>query len=226
MSEAARRSKDLLRPTWIMAHHQLAGRGRRGRAWLDQSGNLAATLFYRPAASPWDAAKRSFCMANALFEALSYYVPAEKLALKWPNDVLYSGGKIAGILLESAGAGPQVDWLAIGVGVNLATAPEPDSEAKFAPVSLSRDVPPPDPVEFLRQLAIAFDAQEQRMVTYGFDPIRNFWLSRAARLGDVIVARTAKEEITGTFDTIDADGNLVLITAKGPQSIPAADVYF
>lgn len=227
MTEAARRAPDITRPTWIMAKHQTAARGRRGRAWIVPEGNLNATLIFRPEATPAEAAKRSFLAANALYQALSIYVSADKLALKWPNDVLLSGGKVAGILLESSGSGPFVNWLSIGIGVNLKYKPEGVEGAAFAPTSLAAaggDVV--SPKDFLATLADAYATQEAKLMRLGFDRIRDEWLSKAARLGEVITARTGREDVTGIFDSIDRDGNLVLITGTGPRAIPAADIFF
>ena len=227
MAEAARLAPTLEQPTWIMAHTQTAARGRRGRPWVVPAGNLNATLVFKPACSPAEAARRSFLAANALLAALAIYVQPEKLAHKWPNDVLLSGGKVAGILLESSGQGPYVDWLSIGIGVNLAHVPEAVANAAFAPTSLRAaggwDV---TPEEFLATLADAYATQEDKLRTFGFARIRDDWLGSAARLGEVITARTGREEFTGRFDTVDLDGNLVLTTAQGVKTIPAADVYF
>ena len=88
MAEAARHAGGIDRPTWIIAQTQTAARGRRGRVWQAPAGNLNATLIFKPDATPAEAARRSFLAANALFAALSIYVPADKLSLKWPNDVL------------------------------------------------------------------------------------------------------------------------------------------
>lgn len=227
MAEAARRAPDLDRPTWIMAKTQTAARGRRGRKWVVPKGNLSATLIFRPEATAAEAAKRSFLAANALFQALSIYVPADKLSLKWPNDVLLSGGKVAGILLESSGQGPFVNWLSIGIGVNLKHVPEGVTDAAFAPNSIvaagGEEVAPRD---FLSTLADAYATQEAKLLRFGFDRIRDDWLANAARLGEVITAHTGREDVTGIFDSIDRDGNLVLITGTGPRAIPAADVFF
>lgn len=227
MAEAARRASTLDQPTWIMAKKQTAARGRRGRPWVVPPGNLNATLIFRPEATPMEAAKRSFLAANALFQALAIYVPAEKLALKWPNDVLLSGGKVAGILLESNGQGRFVDWLSIGIGVNLRHVPEGVTGASFAPTSLMAaggwEVAPAD---FLNTLADAYATQEAKLQRFGFGRIRDDWMAKAARLGDLITARTGREEATGIFDSIDTDGNLVLITGTGPRAIAAADVFF
>ena len=173
---------------------------------------------------------RSFVAALALFDAcVELTGRAEVFALKWPNDVLLNGGKLAGILLESAGQAGQVSHLAIGIGVNLAEAPgaglvEPGA---MRPVSLlSETGTAVDPETFLTHLAGAYAVHEERFVTYGFDPIRSLWLARAAKLGERIIARTRNSETTGTFRTVDETGNLVLETADGRVKIPAADIYF
>ncbi|WP_283094830.1 biotin--[acetyl-CoA-carboxylase] ligase [Loktanella sp. SALINAS62] len=227
MAEAARIAPTLEAPTWIIADAQTAARGRRGRAWQSPSGNFAATLVYKPNCTAQQAGLRSFMAAIALFEALAMSVDRTKLSLKWPNDVLLNDGKVAGILLESAGSGPYVDWLAIGFGVNLVEVPDGIKGAAFAPVSLlGEGGAPTEPMKFLARLAADFATQEAKLWEFDFGMIRDDWLRRAARLGEVITARTARDTITGRFETIDVDGNLVLMTADGLQAIPAADVYF
>lgn len=227
MAEARRRAPDIDRPTWIMARKQTNAKGRRGRTWLGGDGNLAATLIYRPWCSPAEAAARSFMAATALFESLALYIDREALALKWPNDVLLNGGKVAGILLESASSrGPLVDWLAVGVGVNLARAPH-DPRTEFPPVSLrgegGEEV---GPEAFLAVLAGHFATQEGKLASFGFPRIREDWLEKAARLGEIVTARTATKEITGVFETVDQAGNLILRVEGREVLIPAADVYF
>ena len=227
MNEAARIAADITKPTWVMATAQTGARGRRGRSWVQQKGNLAATLVYCPACTPAVAAQRSFVAANALFEALALSVDRTRLALKWPNDVLLDGGKVAGILLESSGRGPFVDWLSIGVGVNLASAPTALAGAAFPPVSLAAaGGEQVSPAAFLARLAGAFATQEGKLEKLGFARIRQDWLRQAARLGEEITAQVGEERITGIFDTIDEHGQLVLITGRGPRAIAAADVFF
>ncbi len=222
MAEAIRLAPELGRPTWIVAREQTGGHGRRGAAWATLPGNLAATLLMRPGGVAGWAALRSFLAANALFETLALSVDRTRLSTKWPNDVLLDGGKVAGILLESASTGDAVDWLAIGVGVNLAAAPDMPG-ASFPPVALQDG---PDPLTFLGHLAGHYATEEAILDRLGFAPIREKWLRSAARLGEVITARTGKEEITGRFETVDEAGRLVLETPDGRREIPAADVYF
>ena len=226
MIEAARQAPDIEKPTWILARAQTDARGRQGKVWEQPKGNLAATLVFKPDAAPAEAARRSFLAANALFEALALYVDRDQLSLKWPNDVLLDGGKVAGILLESAGAGQFVDWLSIGIGVNLANVPGGIS-GPFPPISvISAGGRAVRPTEFLTVLADAYATQEEKLATLGFQRIRRDWLARAARIGEVIEARTPRQTISGVFDTIDEDGNLVLITGTGPKSIAAAEIFF
>lgn len=230
LSEAARIAPGLTMPTWIVAERQTAARGRRGRSWANPRGNLAATLIMQPSGPLGQSALRSFVASLALFDALVAVTGrSDGLALKWPNDVLLNGGKLAGILLESAGQARQAAYLAIGIGVNLISAPDTDEVEADAlrPVSvLSETGVAVTADDFLVELAAAFASHENRFATYGFDPIRRAWMDRAARLGEVITARAGATETTGTFETVDVHGNLVLRTAKGQVSIPAAEVYF
>ncbi|TNJ42728.1 biotin--[acetyl-CoA-carboxylase] ligase [Phaeobacter sp. B1627] len=230
LDEAARIAPTLTGPEWILARRQTKGRGRRGRAWTDPSGNFAGTLVYRPEGRPDQIALRSFIAALALYDAVETVTGRSRgLALKWPNDVLLNGGKLAGILLESASSKDGVAYLSIGIGVNLCETPMKEwlEPGAVWPVSLLSEMGMKvEPETFLEALATAFATYEDQFTTYGFDPIRTAWLSRAAKLGEVITARTAREEISGTFETIDGSGNLVLTTAQGAVTIPAADIFF
>ena len=214
-------------PVWIMAEAQSQGRGRRGRGWTTLPGNFAATLLMTPPGGVRHAALRSFVAALSLQDALvALSGRPEVFALKWPNDVLLSGGKLAGILLETCGAGAA---LAVGIGVNLAAAPEvSDLEpGAMAPVSLAGALGlTVTPEELLDRLAPAFAHWEARLVAEGFAPVREAWLARAGGIGAEVVARLPHAEHRGRFETIDADGALVLATAAGRLVLPAADLHF
>lgn len=227
MAEAARIATSIDGPTWVLAERQTGARGRRGKAWETPRGNFAATLIYRPNCTPQQASLRSFMAAVALFEALAMYIDRTRLSLKWPNDVLLNGGKVAGILLETSGQGKYVDWLSVGIGVNLATVPAGIRDASFPPVSLAGEGGrAATPTDFLVRLASDFATQEAKLWEFGFEIIRRDWLRRAARLGEVITARTSQGDVTGRFETIDHDGNLVLATPDGERLIAAADILF
>ncbi|MCC5993662.1 MAG: biotin--[acetyl-CoA-carboxylase] ligase [Rhodobacteraceae bacterium] len=222
-----RRAPLLDAPAWILALHQTKGRGRRGRAWADPEGNFAASYLTRPIVPAGQVALYSFVAALALMDALAAVTGrATPFTLKWPNDVLLNGGKLAGILLESAGHGAQLSHLVIGIGVNLRSAPAPESGA-LRPVSLLSETGitlPPE--EFLDALGPAFARWEGRFLSDGFAPIRKAWLERAARLGERIVARTMRQELEGVFEGIDMTGALILRSARTRHAIPAADVFF
>ncbi len=193
-------------------------------------GNFAATLMLEAREPPHVAALRSFVMALALHRAL-IAVTGRTLdfALKWPNDVLLRGGKVAGILLESIGQAGRTGPLAIGVGVNLVSAPDPASVEAGAlrPVSLRGETSVVVTAEdFLDALATAYAPLEQQFTQQGFAPIRSAWLAQAARLGEPIVARTGREELSGIFEDVQADGSLLLRTQAGARAIAAADVFF
>ena len=230
LDEARRIAPELNGPEWILALDQTAARGRRGRAWSMPKGNFAATLVMRPSEPPGVAALRSFVAALAVYDAIAAVTGRPQgLSLKWPNDVLLNGGKLVGILLESIGQGGQMSHLAIGIGVNLAAAPDPSEVEATAlrPVSLSAETGLiVTPEEFLSHLATAYATYETQFQTLGFDPIRTAWLSRAARLGETIRARTGNTDAVGVFKDVDKDGQLVLETANGRVALPAADVYF
>lgn len=229
MAEAARAAGGVAGPTWILALTQTAARGRRGRPWRNPEGNFAATLLLRPEGDLAQAALRSFVAALALHDALAEVAgDAQGLSLKWPNDVLLNGGKVAGILLESLRVGGALH-LAIGIGVNLQGAPgaEELEAGAVRPVSLRGETGVSiGPEALLDALAPAFAAHEDRLATYGFAPIRQAWLARAARLGQQISARTSRETHTGIFADVDNQGQLVLDTGAGRVAIPAGDVYF
>lgn len=229
MAEARRRGAPA-RPTWIVARRQTAAVGRRGRMWAAPEGNLSATLVFDPDCTPATAALYSFVASYALYATcLAYLEDRAAIALKWPNDVLLNEGKLAGILLESEGAAERVARLAIGIGVNLNTAPaavvtEPGGPA---PVTLAGATGEPvDPLEFLAFLAEHMAHQDAFFRAHGFGPLRAAWLARAARRGETITARTGAEDLTGTFVTVDDAGQLVLETRSGRRTIAAADVFF
>jgi len=217
-------------PAWVLAQQQTAGRGRRGRPWVSPRGNFYASLVMQPPEPARAVALRSFAAALALREALVGLTGLpQAFALKWPNDVLLNGGKLAGILLESVGQGAGVAHLVIGFGVNLISAPEPGQVEPGAvlPVSLLAETGlrlPPATV--LAALAPAWARWEAVFLAHGFAPVRAEWLRYAAQLGQPIRARTGGNVQSGIFETVDAQGALVLATPAGRVAIPAAEVFF
>jgi len=217
-------------PAWFLGLEQTAGRGRRARAWSSPPGNFHGTLLLFPKETPDLVALRSFAASLALRDAFVALTGLpDAFSLKWPNDVLLNGAKVAGILLEATSAGAGVQALAIGIGVNLIAHPDQTAmEAGALPAVslLSETGLRVTPESFLAALAPAYARWEAVFTAQGFAPLRDAWLTHAAKLGETIRARTGKDTYTGVFDTIDSSGNLILITATGRLAIPAAEVFF
>lgn len=235
-NEAAKRSAvcqggdHMVGPTWFIARSQTAGRGRRGREWVSESGNLYASLLLRPGGSAGEAAVLSFATALAVAEAIELVTGVTgKLACKWPNDVLWNGGKISGILLESAsGKSGALDWLVIGVGINVAHFP---AGTDFAATSVAAEgFPQVSPTDLFAALAERMANWLETWRQAGFPPIKDAWLARAAGLGETITARTGTktggEDISGRFEGLGPDGALLIKLEDGSmREILAGDVF-
>ena len=225
--EAKRRAAaGVTSPLWIVAARQSEGRGRRGNAWQSLSGNLAATLLIRPERRAAECAQLSFAAALAVSDMLAGFAPHANFGLKWPNDVLADGRKIAGILLESESrADGTAAWLAVGIGVNLAAFPD---DVELPATSLAvQGILPPAPRDALLDLAAAFAKWYEVWRTQGFSPVREAWLARASGLGSRVRARLAREEVVGVFQGIDESGALLLGLAGGvTRAIAAGEVFF
>mgnify|MGYP006283765423 FL=1 len=228
-AEAARRALALSQPAWLLGLRQTKGRARRGRGWHDPDGNFAATLVLPAPGGPGTAALRSFVAAVALADTVAQIAPHVPIALKWPNDVLLGGRKVAGILLETTGMGQHTGPLLIGIGVNLRATPAPEALEPRAvqPTSILAETGAQmTPTAFLDRLAPAYAAREAAFRTEGFAPIREAFRARAARLGEAVTARTGAREVSGRFEDIAPDGAIVLATGQGRVAIAAAEIHF
>jgi BirA family biotin operon repressor/biotin-[acetyl-CoA-carboxylase] ligase len=223
-AEALRRARAGERgPLWIVAERQTAGRGRRGRSWVSPPGNLHATLLVSDPAPAALAPQLSFVAGLALHDAAAAAAPAlaPRLALKWPNDLLCGGRKIAGILLE--GEGDPVA-AAIGFGVNCREHP-PDAEYPATDFAAEGATIPP--VALFDLLA---DAMAKRLRQWNrgvrFAAIRLDWLERAAGRGNSVRAQLTERQIIGIFETIDESGRLVLRHSDNRlEAIDAGEVF-
>ena len=211
-------------PSWIAARRQTAGRGRRGRAWETGEGNLAATLLVALDKPPAEAAQMSFVAALAVGDLARRYASGG-VAYKWPNDVLLSGRKLAGVLIESGRRQDGLLWWAVGVGVNLRSAPE---GTEFPATSLAAaGGAVPTPAEALGVLADAMDVRMAAWTSEGFEAVRRDWLKDALGLGGPCAARLPRETVEGVAEGLDPDGALVLRLADGEvRRITAGDVFF
>lgn len=204
---------------WLVADRQSAGRGRQGRVWSDGLGNFTgSTVVHRLPGDP-PAPSLALLAGLALHQAASPLVPdAQHLRLKWPNDLLYGRAKLAGILLEGQG-----DRIVVGIGVNLAQAPE---IAGRETIAFSAFGSPPDRDTFAASLQALFDQELARWRTYGLEPLLRRWQTVSLPEGTPLsIHDGAAEPVSGTFAGLGADGSLLLLMADGAtRAIHAGDV--
>ena len=204
---------------WVIADRQTAGRGRRGREWRDGAGNLMASVLVKPQQGEGPVQQLSFVAALALHDALAECIAADRLTLKWPNDVLLDGAKLSGILLERAG-----DPLVIGFGVNIASCPGETGRPAIALADVM--ALPPAPADLLSALAASLAARRAEWRGQGFAATRDHWLARAVGTGKRIEARLGNETLTGVFEGIDPDGALSLRLDDGRlRAVHAGEVF-
>jgi BirA family biotin operon repressor/biotin-[acetyl-CoA-carboxylase] ligase len=220
-SEALRRAEaGAAEGTIVWALEQTAGRGRHGRAWHSLPGNLTMSLLLRPSVPPARLPELSLLAGVALADAIASLVPSTtRLALKWPNDVLLEGGKLAGILLEAAPSGGAV----IGIGVNVAACPPPGSTA-YPAARLADHAPGVTVASLLETLAWTLDAWLARWRAEGFAPVRDAWCAHGPGAGEGLRVQTGDETIAGSYRGLSAEGGLLLDTETGLRRIAAGDV--
>lgn len=217
---------DALHGTLVWALRQTAGRGRLGRTWISPPGNLYLSLILRPDADAARAAGLAFAAAVAVAEAVEDLLAnGAPVRCKWPNDVLVGGRKIAGILLESATtAGGLLEWVVIGIGLNVASHP-PDSETMYPATSLEAEGAVGVGVEqALSVLCRCLDRRLRCWADEGFAAIRAAWLDRAHALGERIAIRCGEEALSGIFRALDEDGALILDHGGTIRRVTAGDV--
>ena len=228
---------------WFAARQQTAGRGRRGRQWESPLGNLAATLLIVPDADPTLTATLGFVAGVSLNRALSSILPEgtvklgidgadglaggepARIALKWPNDVLADGAKLAGILLEAHKLTDGRHAIAIGFGVNAVAAPEglPYPATSLAALGVPRSA------------EAVFEALSDAWVESfgvwaegrGLADVLRLWRASAAGLGAPVAVNQNGSVLRGIFETIDDHGRLIL-RADGDRriAVTAGDVHF
>ncbi|HVT52810.1 MAG TPA: biotin--[acetyl-CoA-carboxylase] ligase [Dongiaceae bacterium] len=209
----------------LRADEQTAGRGRRGRGWSSPPGNLYVSLLLRPDCAPAMGATVGFVAAIALGAVLRTLTPVPVLH-KWPNDLLIGGAKMTGVLLE-AGTRPngRLDWLVLGIGVNIVSHPETGLYPTTDLVASGGEAVAPQ--DLLRRFLTGFGPAYDTWCRSGFGAVREAWLAHAAGIGETVVARLEREEISGRFADLDADGTLVMALDGGRQRrIAAGDIFF
>ncbi len=210
-------------PLWVTAVSQSAGRGRRSSTWVSPPGNLYATLLLTAPSAPQQAPQLSFVAALALHDAVAACAPqlGPSLRLKWPNDLLLGGAKIAGILIEGE-SGPEFS-VVVGIGVNCTSHP---ADTPFPATDFKASGALVTPAQAFTALSAAMLqrlAQWQR--GQEFAAIRADWLKRAAGLGGPIRVRLPERELSGRFEGLDEQGRLLLHTDSGVTTVTAGEVF-
>lgn len=210
-------------PLWIQADVQTAGRGRAGRSWISEPGNLHASLLVTLETPAPKAYQLSLVAGVAVFDAIVGVMnPApDGLHLKWPNDVLIAAEKVGGILIESTSSRAGLTAV-IGIGVDIASVPPGLGRPA---TSLAAHGAAPKPLALLEEIA---KAMGRGLSTWnggmGFPAIREAWLNRAHPIGEQMSIDTGAERIQGAFLGLDDDGALVIETGAGPRSFTFGDV--
>jgi len=210
---------------WLIGREQLQGRGRRGRTWSSPPGNLYASLLLIDAAGPERLPELGFVAGVALLTALREIIGDDpRLGLKWPNDILFDGAKLSGILLESSLLPSGAIACVAGFGVNCRSRPSNLPYAATDLATIGTLLEAPEDV-FLR-LSNAMAASLQVWAAgAGFADIRRTWLANALGLGEPIRVALGTTELSGVFETIDARGRLIFRQHGATRAIEAGDIF-
>ncbi len=207
--------RSALEGDWLVALHQTAGKGRQGREWLTRSGNFFASTLVELGSGDPPPQSLSLVAGLALIEAVTTAAPGLPLLLKWPNDLMLDGAKVAGILLERQG-----ERVVIGFGVNLAAAPEiADRRSAHLGGRIS-------PEAFAPLLAASTDRVLSLWRRTDPADFAKAWLTVAHRVGERLTVHSGDgETVVGTFDGIEPDGTLRLRSGDGSvELVRAGDV--
>lgn len=205
---------------WLVADRQTSGRGRQGRIWSDGQGNFMGSTIVQLAASDPEPSSLALLAGLALYETiLPLIAEPHALKLKWPNDLLLRDAKLAGILLERV-----KDSVIVGIGVNLAQAPEIPGRKTIA---LSDLAPAPSRDDFAGKLATQFSLELQRWRDFGLPPVLRRWQAAAHPIGTGLTVHESDGTIiSGTCDGLGETGFLRLRLADGTvRAIHAGDVF-
>ena len=200
----------------VAAKLQREGRGRHGRNWSSPAGNLYATVVLRPDIPADRAAELGFVASLAVAEAVDR-VAGPMTGLKWPNDVLRGGAKLAGLLLERLDCGAVL----VGIGVNIRHAPV---DAPYPVTSLAAEGRDPAPPTLLDEILTSLHAGYGAWQTSGLPGVLERWLRRGPAPQSLIRVRLPGGIVAGAFAGLAADGSLLVDTPGGRQRLIAGDV--
>lgn len=210
---------------WLVADRQTAGRGRQGREWFDGAGNFMGSALVHLRFGDPDPASLALVCGLAVHAAVAAHLPGAGAVLKWPNDIMVDGAKLAGILLEREG-----EAVVVGIGVNLSSAPQLADRPTIAIAALAPqpDQNGPDRDSFATELARQFDIEIERWRNFGIGPIIQRWLAAAHPVGTPLsVGEPGETPLDGAFAGLTETGALLLRLADGnTRTIHAGEVRF
>ena len=215
--------------TIAVAEAQTAGRGRKGRSWFSPPGaGIYLSLVLRPGFQPAEAPKTTLLAGVALAEALRAFVPVP-VTIKWPNDILAGGKKVAGILVEAAAEIDAIDYMIVGIGINVNTPPEVfPADLRERATSLAAGFGRPvSRVDVLGDLLERFEREYDRAGREGFGPVIRRWRELSDMAGRRVRVHSFGRPLEGVITGIGDDGMLLLKTADGDvERIIAGDVEY
>jgi len=213
-------------PCVIYADRQSAGVGRRGRAWESPLGNISCTVMQPLVGGLSTVGHHSFIYSTAIAHAANRFLPHKDARVKWPNDVMVGGKKLAGILLETATAPDNTTWLIAGFGVNVATVPVATTGALYLPTAMQVEGAMVDASALMAEVLTGVEKLQGTYARDGFGPIRTAWLALAMGLGEPITVNLPdSSQLQGIFDSLDDNGTLLLDIDGQKRHINAGDVF-
>jgi BirA family biotin operon repressor/biotin-[acetyl-CoA-carboxylase] ligase len=207
----------------VLARRQSHGRATRGRAWESPPGNLSLSVLLRPRERVRHAGQWALLAGLALAETLAPYLPAPgEMTLKWPNDVLLGGRKLAGILVDSAtDAEGALRYIVIGIGANLAVAPDLPDRATSC---LAEVAEPPAAEAFAAALLDRIGHWRRVRLREGFAPMRAAWQAHAQMIGSQVAIKHGTDIFGGTYAGLGEDGSLLLQSGGRVRAFSTGEV--
>lgn len=212
---------------WITARRQLGGRGRRGRAWISEPGNLYASLLLIDPAPQEAIGALPLVVALALFHAISDEMPfaGNRIRIKWPNDILVDAAKVSGILIEAEALSDGRRAVVIGCGINIAHKPD---NPLYPATSLSEAGASTSPDSLFARLMVEMGhALDLWQAGAGTDAVVTAWSEHVHGIGQPITVNLPDRSLSGIFAGVEKDGLLALSLENGETlRIASGDVFF
>ncbi len=216
--------------TVVIAEEQTGGRGRCNRSWSTSPGtSIAMSIILKPAGKkPRDAYQFTMMSAVGLFDALQSVVDVDKISIKWPNDVLVNGKKVAGILTELNGEMDMIRNLIVGIGVNVNqdSVDFADSLPDATSIMLETGTVI-DRLQLLRDILKCIDARYSQLMNNGFEEVFSVWKQHCCSIGKQIRYSSGSIDGLGIVDNIAADGGLQIRDESGNlKTLYSGDICF